>query len=79
MIKEVQAVVEDEQFPLITREIARDYLKAMRFLARAYKANQKLHWEEGDSIDAVMEEVNTFLSDQLGRGERKRLEGSSNV
>ena len=79
MIKEVQAVIDDEQFPLIAREIARDYIKAMRFLARVYKANEKLHWEEGDSIDAVMEEVNHFLSDQLGRGDRKRLERGENV
>lgn len=69
-IKQALKVIEDELFTLITRDVACRYLAALTLLNRVYEASEKLHWEEGDSLDAVLVEVNDFLDNEMGRERR---------
>jgi hypothetical protein len=53
-------------------ELAKGYVDALEFLVRIQKAERKLHWEEGDSLEGVLEELNAFLDNHLGL-RRKRV------
>lgn len=44
-------------------ELEKRYSRAIRFLKRLDKAEAKQHWEQGESVEAVISEVRSFLSD----------------
>lgn len=54
-------------------ELEKRYQKTITFLQRIDKAEEKLHWEEGETVNEVLSEIRSFLSDLRLEGELMRI------
>lgn len=50
----------------IAKKLYPDSRKADELLTRVYAADRKPHWQEGDTLEDVLSDINDYLSDKYG-------------